>query len=63
VVLAEDETHLNLPPWVRSTWIVKGTRQQVMTPEPTGGAASSVPLTLPAAAGGVRAGQRDHPPL
>jgi transposase len=32
VVLAEDETHVNLLPWVRSTWIVKGTRQQVMTP-------------------------------
>jgi DDE superfamily endonuclease len=31
-VLAEDETHVNLLPWVRSTWIVKGTRQQVMTP-------------------------------
>jgi hypothetical protein len=32
VVLAEDETHLNLLPWVRATWIVHGTRQQVMTP-------------------------------
>jgi transposase len=32
VVLAEDETHVNLLPWVRSTWIVKGSRQQVMTP-------------------------------
>jgi transposase len=32
VVLAEDETHLNLLPWVRATWIVKGCRQQVMTP-------------------------------
>jgi transposase len=32
VVLAEDETHINLLPWVRATWIVKGTRQQVMTP-------------------------------
>jgi len=32
VVLAEDETHLNLLPWVRSTWVVHGTRQQVMTP-------------------------------
>jgi transposase len=32
VVLAEDETHVNLLPWVRSTWILKGTRQQVMTP-------------------------------
>jgi transposase len=32
VVLAEDETHLNLLPWVRATWIPHGTRQQVMTP-------------------------------
>ena len=32
VVLAEDETHINLLPWVRATWIVKGSRQQVMTP-------------------------------
>jgi transposase len=32
VVLAEDETHLHLLPWVRSTWIARGQRQQVMTP-------------------------------
>jgi hypothetical protein len=32
VVLAEDETHINLLPWVRATWIANGTRQQVMTP-------------------------------
>jgi transposase len=32
VVLAEDETHVNLLPWVRSTWIAHGTRQRVMTP-------------------------------
>lgn len=32
VILAEDETHLNLLPWVRSTWILKGRRQEVMTP-------------------------------
>jgi Winged helix-turn helix len=32
VVLAEDETHSNLLPWVRATWIARGTRQQVMTP-------------------------------
>jgi hypothetical protein len=32
VVLAEDETHLNLLPWVRATWIAHGTRQHVMTP-------------------------------
>jgi transposase len=32
VVLAEDETHVNLLPWVRSTWITHGQRQRVMTP-------------------------------
>jgi transposase len=32
VLLAEDEAHINLLPWVRATWIAKGTRQQVMTP-------------------------------
>jgi len=32
VVLAEDETHRNLLSWVRATWIVRGTRQRVMTP-------------------------------
>jgi hypothetical protein len=32
VLLAEDETHINLLAWVRSTWIVHGTRQPVMTP-------------------------------
>jgi transposase len=32
VVLAEDETHLNLLPFLRATWIARGTRQQVMTP-------------------------------
>jgi transposase len=32
VVLAEDETHVNLLPWVRSTWIARGQRQRVMTP-------------------------------
>jgi transposase/transposase-like protein len=32
VVLAEDETHVNLLPWVRATWVLRGTRQQVMTP-------------------------------
>jgi hypothetical protein len=32
VVLAEDETHRNLLPWVRATWITRGTCQQVMTP-------------------------------
>jgi transposase len=32
VVLAEDETHVNLLPWVRASWIPHGSRQQVMTP-------------------------------
>ena len=32
VVLAEDETHINLLPWVRATWIARGSRQRVMTP-------------------------------
>jgi transposase len=32
VVLAEDETHINLLPWVRATWVIRGQRQQVMTP-------------------------------
>ena len=32
VLLAEDETHINLLAWVRSTWIPNGTRQRVMTP-------------------------------
>ena len=32
VVLAEDETHINLLPWVRATWIPTGQRQRVMTP-------------------------------
>ncbi len=31
-MLAEDETHVNLLPWVRSTWIPAGQRQPVMTP-------------------------------
>jgi hypothetical protein len=32
VILADDESHVNLLPWLRSTWIVKGERQEVMTP-------------------------------
>jgi transposase len=32
VLLAEDEAHINLLPWVRATWILRGQRQQVMTP-------------------------------
>ena len=31
-MLAEDETHLHLSPWVRATWIPHGQRQEVMTP-------------------------------
>ncbi len=49
VVLAEDETHINLLPWVRATWITHGQRQQVMTLEPTGGGPSSARSTWPAA--------------
>jgi hypothetical protein len=36
VILAEDESHVNLLPWLRSTWIVKGDRQEVMTPGTNG---------------------------
>jgi transposase len=32
VVLAEDETHINLLAWVRATWIPTGRRMTVMTP-------------------------------
>jgi hypothetical protein len=32
VVLAEDETHLNLLPHVRATWTVRGARPEVRTP-------------------------------
>jgi transposase len=32
VLLAEDESHINLLPWVRATWIIRGQRQPVMTP-------------------------------
>ncbi|MGH3884576.1 MAG: helix-turn-helix domain-containing protein, partial [Pseudonocardiaceae bacterium] len=35
-VLAEDVTHVNLLPWVRSTWIAHGQRREVMTPARTG---------------------------
>jgi hypothetical protein len=31
-VLAEDETHINLLPWVRAIWIARGRRTQVITP-------------------------------
>jgi len=49
VLLAEDETHVNLLPWVRATWVVLGTRQRIMTPAPTGGGPSSAPSTCTAA--------------
>lgn len=32
VVFAEDECHIDLLPWVRSTWIAQGQRQRVLTP-------------------------------
>ena len=31
-MLAEDETHINLLPWVRAIWIARGRRTQVITP-------------------------------
>jgi hypothetical protein len=36
VVLAEDETHLNLLPHVRARWTLRGARPQVLTPARTG---------------------------
>jgi len=62
VVLAEDETHINLLPWVRATWIAHGGRQQVMTRAPTGGAASSARSTSPAAASSTRWSARPSVP-
>ena len=35
VVLAEDETHLNLLPHVRASWTPRGARPQVLTPGTT----------------------------
>lgn len=32
MVLAEDECQLDLLPWVRASWILRGQRQQVLTP-------------------------------
>jgi hypothetical protein len=29
VVLVEDETHINLLPWVRPKWVARGSRQRV----------------------------------
>jgi transposase len=36
VVLAEDETHLNLLPHVRASWTLRGARPEVRTPARTG---------------------------
>ena len=62
VLLAEDEAHINLLAWVRSTWIANGQRQQVMTLARIGAAPSSARSTLPAAAlpvpGGPQGRQR-----
>ena len=62
VVLAEDETHVNLLPWVRATWVVRGTRQRVMTPAPTGGGPSSAPSTFTAAGFSIRSAARRSAP-
>ena len=63
VVLAEDETHVNLLPWVRATWIPRGTRQQVMTLGRTGVVPSSARSTWPVAASATRsAARRSAPP-
>ena len=32
VVLAEDETHLNLLPHMRASWTLRGMRPEVLTP-------------------------------
>ncbi len=45
VVLAEDEAHINLLPWVRATWIPRGTRQQVMTPGAPRSSSGGLPPT------------------
>jgi hypothetical protein len=44
-VLTEDETHINLLPRVRATWVANSQRQQVMTPGTNGGGQSSVQST------------------
>jgi Winged helix-turn helix len=62
VVLAEDETHSNLLPWVRSTWIANGCRQQVMTPPPTGGGPASARSTSTAAGLSTRSAARRSAP-
>jgi transposase len=62
VVLAEDETHVNLLPWVRATWIPHGTRQQVMTRARTDAAPSSAPSICTAAASAARSPARPSAP-
>ena len=62
VVLAEDETHVNLLPWVRATWVVRGTRQRVMTPAPTGGGPSSARSTCTAAGSAISSAVRRSAP-
>ena len=32
MVLAEDQTRLNLPPHARASWTLRGARPQVLTP-------------------------------
>jgi hypothetical protein len=48
VVLAEDETHVNLLPWVRATWILTGQRTKVMTPGKNRRRTILAPSTWPA---------------
>jgi transposase len=62
VVLAEDETHVNLLPWLRATWIPNGQRQEVMTPGPTGGGRSSAPSTCEAAGSATGSAARRSAP-
>jgi SAM-dependent methyltransferase len=47
VVLAEDETHVNLLPWVWATWIAHGACQPGTIQAPTGGGPSSARSTSP----------------
>jgi hypothetical protein len=62
VVLAEDETHLQLLRWVRATWVARGTRQRVMTPAATSGGPSSAPSTCTAADSSTRSAARRSAP-
>jgi transposase len=62
VLLAEDETHINLLAWVRATWIARGQRQHVMTPASTGDGPSSAPSTLTPAVSTTRSPARPSAP-